>query len=403
MLAKLAGSPTAIVGVSLSHSINFVQLGSFYRARRVLVTGHTGFKGGWLTAWLQAMGAEVVGFSLPSAPGDAPITTWAGVDGAALIDLEGDINDYESLLAVVQRHRPEIILHLAAQSLVRRSYREPLWSFSTNVMGTAHVLEAARHVDSVRAVVAVTSDKCYENREWEWGYRETDPLGGHDPYSASKGCAEIVAHAYRRSFFGGEHAAAIATARAGNVIGGGDWCEDRLVPDIFRGLVNGTPIVLRNPRSVRPWQHVLEPLGGYLHLARTLVERGAAVAEGWNFGPSPDDALTVREVAERIVSLWGSGELVVREDPDAPHEAGLLTLDCSKARMRLGWRPRLRCGDALARTVEWYRAFAADAEAVGQVTRSQIAWYDAVLDGRLDGVPDGGARLSAPSPALAAR
>ncbi|HEY2252012.1 MAG TPA: CDP-glucose 4,6-dehydratase, partial [Planctomycetaceae bacterium] len=304
--------------------------------------------------------------------------TAAGI-GRDMISIVGDVRDLPAVRNVFAGHHPEIVFHLAAQPLVRRSYREPIETFSTNVMGTAHVLEAARETPSVRSVVVVTSDKCYDNREWVWGYRECEPMGGHDPYSASKGCAELITAAYRRSFFCTEGRAAVGSGRAGNVIGGGDWSEDRLIPDIVRSLVNGTPIVIRRPRAVRPWQHVLEPLRGYLMLAWKLAEFGHEFADGWNFGPHSQDALPVRELAELMVNFWGSGVLTIAEQADSPHEAGLLTLDSSKARSRLGWSSILRAPDAVRMTVEWYRDFYRRPQDAEQLLNRQIEEFSGLV------------------------
>ncbi len=333
----------------------------------MLVTGHTGFKGTWLAAWLDALGARVSGFALPpdAPPGDA---------GANVAARWGDIRDDAAVRAVFAEVRPEVVFHLAAQALVRRSYREPVATYATNVMGTVHVLEAARQTPSVRVVVNVTSDKCYENREWVWGYREPEPMGGHDPYSSSKGCAELVTAAYRRSFGPPAGNLALASARAGNVIGGGDWAEDRIIPDIVRALTARRPVVLRHPRAVRPWQHVLEPLGGYLVLGERLWNGGAAFAEAWNLGPAESDPVSVGELARRFLDIWGSGQIVVQDD-DGLHEAHYLKLDCSKARQRLGWFPVLTVDEALTWTAQWYRTYLTDPAAAAALTRRQIRDY----------------------------
>lgn len=331
---------------------------SFFSGRSVLITGHTGFKGSWLARWLARMGARVVGFALT--PDQRPsLFELAGIE-RDIRSITGDVRDLDAVLKAFEEARPEIVLHLAAQSLVRRSYRSPVETYAANVMGTVHVLEACRKVASVRSVVVVTSDKCYENREWIWGYREDEAMGGHDPYSSSKGCAELVTAAYRRSFF--ENGAAVASARAGNVIGGGDFSEDRLVPDMVRGAFSGEPIVIRNPVSIRPWQHVLEPLRGYLELARKLSEAPAGFAEGFNFGPSEEDAIQVGELAERFIRFLGRGKLEIMQPElsTGPHEARYLKLDTSKARARLGWTPRLDIGEALALTAQWYKAWMED-------------------------------------------
>ncbi len=336
---------------------NMVIDDTFWAGRRVFLTGHTGFKGGWLALWLQRLGAEVHGFSL------APLTTpslfeAAQVEKALASDTQGDIRDYPTFEGALKKANPEIIFHLAAQPLVRASYREPLETLATNVMGTAHLLEAARQVDGLRAIVVITTDKCYENREWVYPYRETDPLGGHDPYSASKACAEIVAASYRASFFGKEGVVAVATARAGNVIGGGDWAEDRLVPDCVRAFSSGQSVELRYPEAVRPWQHVLEPLSGYLMLAEALCgELAPDYAEAWNFGPDASGDATVGKIAQRVAEFWGNGKVVLPTAHNHPHEAGLLRLDITKARSHLHWSPRWSIDRALEETVAWYKAW----------------------------------------------
>ncbi|HEX9050196.1 MAG TPA: CDP-glucose 4,6-dehydratase [Anaeromyxobacter sp.] len=335
-----------------------------YAGKRVLVTGHTGFKGGWLTLWLRELGAEVTGYAL--APDPMPsLFLAAGVERACR-HVVADVRDLPRLRAAVREARPDAVFHLAAQPLVRRSYEEPVLTVETNVLGTAHVLEAVRQEGRPCAVVVVTSDKCYENREWPWGYREDEPMGGHDVYSMSKGAAELVVASWRRSFFPparlAAHGIAVASARAGNVVGGGDWARDRIVPDAIAALAAGRPIPVRNPDGVRPWQHVLEPLGGYLLLGARLAagepaEARARWCEAWNFGPRTEDARPVREVVDAIVEAWGSGRWEDRRDPAAPHEAGLLRLSIEKARERLGWAPRWPFAETFRRTVEWYRAF----------------------------------------------
>lgn len=346
-------------------------LTEWYRGRRVLVTGHTGFKGAWLTAWLADAGAELTGYAL--APEHPSLFEMAGLANG-MTSVLADIRDPARLRQVVRGAAPEIVLHLAAQSLVRRSYREPVETFETNVMGTVHVLEAVRCVPTVRAVVVVTSDKCYESRGAADRYREDDPLGGHDPYSASKACAELVTTAYRRSFLS-TGTIALASARAGNVIGGGDFAEDRLVPDLIRAAARGEIARLRNPSAVRPWQHVLEPVRGYLLLGRALVERGQAVAGAWNFGPSPEDAVTVRALAGRLEALWPRLRIAADAAEPGPHEAAFLQLDVGKARAGLGWRPALTLDEGLALTAEWYRA-ADDSPTAATVTlHRQVRGY----------------------------
>lgn len=327
---------------------------AFWKGRRVLMTGHTGFKGSWLSLWLQSMGAELRGVALAPPPGPALFDALRLVDG--MDHRVTDIRDFGALQRHFQEFQPEIVIHMAAQPLVRLSYQEPVDTYATNVMGTVHVLEAARHAGSVRAIVNVTTDKCYENREWVWGYREDEPMGGHDPYSNSKGCAELVSSAYRRSFMA-DAGIALATARAGNVIGGGDWAADRLVPDILRALEAGQPVHVRNPQATRPWQHVLEPLSGYLLLAQRLVERGPSLAEGWNFGPQDEDARPVRWIVEQLCDAWGEGARWQSVSDGGPHEANFLKLDISKARARLGWAPTWQLRQALHQIISWHRAW----------------------------------------------
>lgn len=328
----------------------------FWKGKRVFLTGHSGFKGSWLSLWLQSMGAEVCGYAL-EAPTTPSLFQEARV-AEGMVSVTGDIRDYNAVLSAMQSFKPEIVLHLAAQPLVRYSYQAPVETYATNVMGTVHVLEAARHVGSVRAIVNVTTDKCYENREWVWGYREDEPMGGYDPYSNSKGCSELVTSAYRRSFFGST-GIALASARAGNVIGGGDWALDRLVPDILRAFERGESVVIRNPASTRPWQHVLEPLSGYLVLAEKLYAGGQAWAEGWNFGPREEDARPVQWIVEQMVQAWGNGAIWRLDAGDHPHEANYLKLDISKVRVRLGWQPRWDLATALERITSWHHAWLA--------------------------------------------
>ncbi len=346
----------------------------FWAGRRVLVTGHTGFKGAWLGLWLGELGAHVAGYAR-DVPTDPSLYALAGV-GDGLEHVEGDVRDAERVAETVRRVAPEVVFHLAAQPFVRRSFREPVETYATNVMGTVHLLEAVRGAaDTVRVVVVVTSDKCYENREWVWGYREPEPMGGRDPYSNSKGCAELVTAAYRASFFGEPGATRIASARAGNVIGGGDWGEDRLIPDIARAALAGEAIRIRNPESVRPWQHVLNPLSGYLRLAERLWD-DPGHAGGWNFGPPDADARPVRWIVERVGAAWGE-PLRWEIDPGPhPHEASWLKLDSSLARARLGWAPRWELAEGLDRTVEWYRRHGAG-EDMREATLAQIRAFAA--------------------------
>ena len=345
---------------------------AFWTGKRVFLTGHTGFKGSWLSLWLLSLGARVSGLALPP-PTTPSLFALSGLEKRMDSRL-GDIRDAAAVEAAAKAADPEILIHMAAQPLVRLSYEEPVATLATNVMGTAHVLEAARRCPSLRAVIVVTSDKCYENREWVWSYRETEPMGGHDPYSASKGCTELVAAAWRRSFFAAEGAAALATVRAGNVIGGGDWALDRLIPDCVRALGAGRPILVRSPNAVRPWQHVLEPLRGYLMLAEALWREPAAHAEGWNFGPGEDDARPVSWIVSRMVERWGPGAAWETTGGPHPHEATHLRVDSSKARARLGWTPRLGLSDGLDWTVEWFRRYHSGEDA-GRVALDQIDRY----------------------------
>lgn len=347
---------------------------AFWNGKRVFVTGHTGFKGSWLALWLTELGACVTGFAL--APPTRPCLYELAAVGRVIEDRRGDIRDAVTLRKALVEARPEVVIHLAAQSLVRASYREPVNTYMTNVIGTAHLLEAARGCDSVRAVVVVTSDKIYENREWLWGYRENEALGGRDPYSSSKACAELVTAAYRESFFSSstDGIAAIGSARAGNVIGGGDWAADRLLPDAIGAFVESRPLLVRYPAGVRPWQHVLDPLHGYVMLAERLAEQGRGFAEAWNFGPDDSAHWTNARIADRLVGLWGDGARWRQAEGAQPHEASLLQLDSAKARARLGWAPRLALDDALDWTVAWYRAWR-DGSDLGAITRQQINWF----------------------------
>jgi CDP-glucose 4,6-dehydratase len=351
-----------------------------YKDRRVLITGHTGFKGGWLATWLKTLGSQVTGLALPPEPATPSFFESARV-AEGMTSLTADVRDFDSLLRIFDAQKPEIVFHNAAQALVRRSYRDPVETYATNVMGTVHVLEAARQTPSVRAVVVVTSDKCYENREWTWGYRENEPMGGFDPYSSSKGCAELVTAAYRRSFFtanGQNKKALVASARAGNVIGGGDWSEDRLIPDLVRGITSGKKIVIRNPLAQRPWQHVLDPLYGYLLLAQHLANGEHEFAEPFNFGPH-ETSVPVADLAERCMQLWGGrkGKARLQMNSAKPqmHEAHQLQLDCSKARARLGWQARLGIDEMLRWTVEWYRNVTRDPQCAQRLTCRQITQY----------------------------
>ncbi len=352
---------------------------AFWRGKRVLVTGHTGFKGSWLCLWLGELGATVTGYALQP-PTQPSMFEAARVATGLRESVIADIRDRQRLEQVLTEGKPEIVFHMAAQPLVRASYVDPVETYSVNVLGTVTLLDAIRHSGDARVVVNVTSDKCYENREWVWGYRESDSMGGYDPYSNSKGCAELVTAAFRSSFFNpahfADHGVAIASARAGNVLGGGDWAEDRLIPDMVRAFAANKPVLIRRPDAIRPWQHVLEPLSGYLALAERLYSDGAAFAEGWNFGPNDDDTLPVSRLAERLTALWGGGASWRLDGEHHPHEATYLKLDCSKARSRLGWQPRWRLERAIETTAQWYRAYYAREDARA-LALTQIAQYAA--------------------------
>ena len=345
----------------------------FWEKRKVFLTGHTGFKGSWLSLWLEQLGAVTRGFAL--APPTEPSLFAAANVARGMESIEGNICDLRALQGALHGFQPEVVLHLAAQPLVRASYQDPVGTYAANVLGTANLLEAVRGCDSVRAVVIITTDKCYENKEWLWAYRENDRLGGHDPYSSSKACAELVVASYRNSFFAPErhaqHGVALASARAGNVIGGGDWAQDRLIPDIMRGFARGKTVHIRNPRAVRPWQHVLEPLRGYLSLAQRLVQDGPQYAEAWNFGPEYSDARPVQWIVEHLAANWGTNARWQVDADEHPHEAQMLKLDWTKAAERLGWHPALPLEQALQITADWYRACASGTEmrayTVGQI------------------------------------
>lgn len=335
-----------------------MQFADIYKNKKVLVTGHTGFKGSWLCLWLNKLGAHVTGYALN--PENEP--NHYNLLNLDINSIIGDVRDFSQVKNVFQTVRPEIVFHLAAQPLVRHSYRDPRVTFETNIMGTVNLYEAARQSDSVRAIVCVTSDKVYENREWLWGYRENEPVGGYDPYSASKGCVEIVTSSYRRSFFnqqpsGEKKDLLLASARAGNVIGGGDWAEDRLVPDIMRAAARGETVTIRNPLSTRPWQHVLEPLSGYLLIGQKLLEGQNAFAEAWNLGPLEEGEITVKNVVDRIKENWDAVRYTVSENPETVHEANYLKIDCTKAHIKLKWFPVWDSIAAFTATVEWYREF----------------------------------------------
>ncbi len=348
----------------------------FWKGKKVMLTGHTGFKGSWLSLWLQSLGAKVTGYALepPTSPSLFEI---AHVGDKMSKSHIADIRDLDTVKEKFQEHKPEVVFHMAAQSLVRYSYDNPVETYNTNVMGTVNILEAVRSTSSVKVVVNITSDKCYENKEWLWGYRENEPMGGFDPYSNSKGCAELVTSAYRDSFFGAtnKNNVALASARAGNVIGGGDWAEDRLIPDIIRAAIDNKPVIIRNPNAIRPWQHVLEPLAGYLLLAEKLWNDGTSFSEAWNFGPREEDAKSVGWIVQNLAEIWDNKvNWEIDDDSEHPHEATYLKLDCSKASNKLDWRPRWDLDVALLKIVEWYQAYINNKN-MREVTLKQINEY----------------------------
>lgn len=333
--------------------INGIVNPDFWKNKKVFLTGHTGFKGSWLSLWLQSMGATVKGYAL-TPPSSPSLFKEASVETCIISEI-GNINDLGTLKKSMIDFNPDILIHMAAQPLVRLSYKEPIETYTTNVIGTANVLESARSCSNLKAIVSVTTDKCYENKEWAWGYRENEPMGGHDPYSSSKGCAELVTAAYRSSFFNTNETASLASARAGNVIGGGDWANDRLIPDILKAFEKSQPVIVRNPLATRPWQHVLEPLSGYLVLAQKLYNEGNEFAEGWNFGPKEDDCKPVSWILDKMVAKWGKGASWQLDENNNPHEAGYLKLDCSKAAMRLHWHPNWNLEYTLDSIVNWHQ------------------------------------------------
>ncbi|MDQ0903910.1 CDP-glucose 4,6-dehydratase [Paenibacillus sp. V4I7] len=332
---------------------------NFWKNKRVFVTGHTGFKGSWLSLWLNSMGANITGYAL-NPPTKPSLYEICEIDQLVNSNI-GDVRDYQSLYNAMSEAQPEIVIHMAAQPLVRDSYKNPVDTYSINVMGTVNLLESIRNCKSVRAVVNVTTDKCYENKEWPWGYRENEPLGGYDPYSNSKACSELVTSSYRNSFFNPKdyekHGVGIASARAGNVIGGGDWAADRLIPDCIRSLLNNQPIIIRNPHAIRPWQHVLEPLSGYLLLAQRLYEDGASFSEGWNFGPNDEDAKSVEWIVSKMCTIWGNNSSFSIDEGNHPHEAHYLKLDCSKAKTILGWYPKWNLEQTLKKVISWVEVY----------------------------------------------
>lgn len=349
-----------------------MQHASFYKGKNILVTGHTGFKGAWLTTWLTMLGAEVHGYSLPP---DTDPSLHSLLGPGRIDEALSDIRDYETMRKYVMKTRPDIVIHLAAQSLVRRSYAEPLETYGTNVMGTVNLLEAVRQAGSARVILVITTDKVYRNNEWVWSYRENDALGGHDPYSSSKACTELAAQSYYASFLREAGETVLATARAGNVIGGGDWCEDRIIPDCVRALQNGEPIRVRSPKSVRPWQHVLEALNGYLLLVRNLWQLGDVMSGAWNFGPSSQNMATVENLVNLFLKEWGSGSWADVSGGEAPHEATLLTLNSEKAQKYLQWRYVYDYQRSVEETVSWYRRYCSGEKDMLAVTRAQIEDY----------------------------
>ncbi len=340
---------------SFLESVGLEITNSFWQDKNVFLSGHTGFKGSWLTFWLTQLGGKVTGYALDQQI-DHNLFSITGIE-KSIVDHRGDIRDLSSLARVIKSAKPEIIIHMAAQSLVRESYKDPVGTYATNVMGTVNLMEAARSCDSVRVILAVTSDKCYENREIDYGYCESDPMGGHDPYSSSKGCAELVTSAFRRSFFEDDSTMAVASARAGNVIGGGDWAVDRIIPDAMRAFGEEQILQVRNPDAVRPWQHVLEPLSGYMTLCEKMWDEPCKFSEGWNFGPEKESMRTVEKVIEKITDLWGNNASWEKIKGDHPHEATLLKLDITEAKERLPWAPKWDLDTALEKTVGWYKSY----------------------------------------------
>ncbi|MFM2482045.1 CDP-glucose 4,6-dehydratase [Celerinatantimonas sp. YJH-8] len=355
---------------------------TFWRDKKVFVTGHTGFKGSWLTLWLASMGAKVKGYAL-EAPTEPSLFQVADIAGMCKSHQIGDIRDVSALYQSIKAYQPDIVIHMAAQPLVRYSYDHPIETYETNVMGTVHLLDAVRRLDSVRAVVCVTSDKCYDNREWVWGYRETEPMGGYDPYSNSKGCSELVVSAYRNSFFNADdysqHGVAVASVRAGNVIGGGDWALDRLIPDILKAFEQQQTANIRHPYAIRPWQHVLEPLSGYLVLAEALYTQGPTFNGGWNFGPHSSDAKPVQYIVEKLAKLWGNNASWCIEEGQHPHEAHYLKLDCSKAAQLLNWHPRWNLNRTLEMIVNWHQSWLSNTD-MQCYSLNEVAVYTMAMD-----------------------
>ena len=352
---------------------------TFWENKKVLITGHTGFKGSWMSLWLQIKGAYLTGYALP--PPTTPSFFETGNLKKDMRSIIGDVRDLRHFKTVVETHRPEIIIHMAAQPIVRYSYINPIETYSTNIMGTVNVLEAVRQTNSVKVVLIITSDKCYDNKEWLWGYRENDPMGGHDPYSSSKGCAELITSAFHRSYFSKEnfkkYGVAIASARAGNVIGGGDWGQDRLVPDIMRAIMENQPVLIRNPNAQRPWQHVLEPLSGYMRLIKKLWKNGEEFAGGWNFGPEDSDCKAVSWIMKNLDHLWKENIDWKLDSVDHPHEATYLKLDCSRAKKLLGWYPKLKLATALEWVAQWYSVYF-DSRKIREISEKQISQYEKI-------------------------
>lgn len=348
----------------------------FWRGKKVLITGHTGFKGSWLSIILNWLGADVYGYALD--PNTNPSLFMLAKIDQLVSSKIGDIRDYNYLLKTIDEIQPEVIIHMAAQPLVRESYKNPRETYEVNVMGTVNLFDVARKIGSLKAILNITTDKCYENKEWLWGYRENEPMGGYDPYSNSKGCSELVTSSFRSSFFNpkeySNHGVALASARAGNVIGGGDWAEDRLIPDFFRAIMRGEKVKIRNPYAIRPWQHVLEPLSGYLDLCERLYTEGTAFAEGWNFGPDDCDARNVEWITKKICGLWGNDATYEIDNNSHPHEANYLKLDCSKAKSLLGWYPRLNIETALQMIVDWNKSYQSNKD-MREVCIGQIEKY----------------------------
>jgi CDP-glucose 4,6-dehydratase len=350
---------------------------TFWKDKKILITGHTGFKGAWLSLWLQNKGSHIIGYAL--SPPTRPSFFETGQISKGMTSIKGDVRDLRHLNTVIAKNQPEIVIHMAAQSLVRYSYRNPVETYSTNVMGTVNILEAVRQANSVKVVLIITSDKCYENKGMVWKYSEKEPMGGYDPYSSSKGCAELITSAYRKSYFSEwdyqNHGVAVASARAGNVIGGGDWAMDRLITDIIQAIMEDRTVKIRNPKAIRPWQHVLEPLHGYLTLVEKLWEDGREFSGGWNFGPNDEDCKPVSWVVQNLCRLWGSSIRWELDNGENPHEAAYLSLDCSKAKSLLGWAPRLNLNIALTWIIEWYKAYSLKAN-MRKISLDQILRYE---------------------------